>query len=162
MTYMQTLIDRAAANVGSRYKLAKALNVAEESVARVFHGERPLPMEWLPDLVRLTGDDFGEAFRTVANERAQRRGKVRAASSLVANGAAAMHATSGSTGEGEKASATARQPVDRLHIVSILVRAWHARTNNRFVRTRPAPWRAWVASAIRSADSRHPPALAAA
>jgi len=75
MTYMQALIDRAAANLGSRYKVAQALSVPEESIRQIVNGARPLPLEWLPALCRLTGDDFEAAFSAVATERGRTPGK---------------------------------------------------------------------------------------
>lgn len=61
MNYGQTLIDKAAATLGSRYKVAKETRVSESTLTSVMAGRRPLAPLVAAKLAIITGDDPREA-----------------------------------------------------------------------------------------------------
>lgn len=123
--YSKTLIDKAVANAGSRYRLAKQLGVSEQNLHAVYHQRRPLPMTWVYALAKLANVDPGEALEHVTDDKLSAQGKPRPLSALGVGGAEAVFDTSGLTAEAKKRRAKGPHEADEkgrnltfLHIVS--------------------------------------------
>lgn len=69
MEYGKLLIDKAAKICGSRYKLAQRLGVSESNLGSVVAGRRGLPVEWVPELAEIVGEDPREALAWCVAEK---------------------------------------------------------------------------------------------
>lgn len=91
MTYGQTLIDKAAQACGSRYKVAEAMGLDEASLSKAARGLRPVPLEWVPTLAALAGEDARDALaRAMAEKLPEGSLGRRALGGVFAAGVAAM------------------------------------------------------------------------
>jgi hypothetical protein len=68
MEYGKWLIDKAAKLCGSRYALAKELEVDEGNLSR--YAKKGPPIEWIPRLAEIAGVEPGQAVLRVLAERA--------------------------------------------------------------------------------------------
>lgn len=78
MEYSLSLIDKAAEICGSRYRLAQVLKVSESNLASVKAGRRALPLEWVPELAEIAGEDPRDALAWVMAERLPEGSRARA------------------------------------------------------------------------------------
>lgn len=69
MEYGKLLIDKAAKICGSRYKLAQRMGVSESNLGSVVAGRRGLPVEWVPELAEIAGEDPREALAWCVAEK---------------------------------------------------------------------------------------------
>lgn len=78
MEYGKTLIDKAGKVCGSFYKLSKELGASESNISSVRAGRRALPLEWVPVLAEITGEDPREALARAMAERLPEGSRARA------------------------------------------------------------------------------------
>jgi len=78
MEYGQTLIDKAAKVCGSFYKLSKATGFPESNMSAIKAGRRALPLEWVPELAEIAGEDPRDALARVMAERLPEGSRARA------------------------------------------------------------------------------------
>lgn len=69
MKYSQKLLEKAAQNAGSWYRLAQALEVQTQNMSAVKNGRRPIPLAWVFDLAVMAGVDPGEALSRVQHDQ---------------------------------------------------------------------------------------------
>lgn len=86
MEYGKWLIDKAAEVCGSRYALAKRLEVDEGNLSR--YAKKGPPIEWIPALAEIAGEEPGTAVLRVLAERADAKKRPRGGAQGI--GAAAM------------------------------------------------------------------------
>jgi len=96
MPYGLALLDKAAAFCGSRYKLAKTLEVSQGNLSEMVSGKRDVPLELTLKCAELLGVDVRDAWHEWDAERNGKK-KRRQLSSSDQAGAAATSRTSGKT-----------------------------------------------------------------
>ncbi len=69
MNYQQKLLEQAAKQAGSWYRLAKAINVATQNLSAVKNGRRDMPLTWVYDVAVIAGVEPGEALARVRTEQ---------------------------------------------------------------------------------------------
>jgi plasmid maintenance system antidote protein VapI len=72
MKYSLTLLDKAASNCGSFYRLAQAMDVHESAISAIRAGRRDLPLSWVYELAILAELDPGEQLGLITKERNSR------------------------------------------------------------------------------------------
>lgn len=75
MEQVKTLIDRAAASLGSRYGLAKQLRVDQGQLSKIASGKEPMPPALAARLAALTGDNPKDAACMAVIEQQKDRAK---------------------------------------------------------------------------------------
>lgn len=69
MEYGKALIDKAGKVCGSFYKLHKETGFSEPAISQIRAGKRMLPLEWVPVLAEIAGEDPRDALARVMAER---------------------------------------------------------------------------------------------
>lgn len=78
MQYGLALIDKAGKVCGSFYALAKDTGFGEGNISKVRSGKREMPLEWVPVLAEIAGEDPREALARVMAERLPEGSRARA------------------------------------------------------------------------------------
>jgi len=119
MEYGITLLDKASRICGSDYKLCKANGWPSSNMSNIRTGKRTVPLEWVPVLAEIAGEDAREALARVMAERLPEGSRARAILGGVrAGGAVALLLLCVSLGTLAPSSAYAG--VNALYIVEAL------------------------------------------
>lgn len=78
MAYGKLLIDKAGEKCGSFYRLSKETGFPQSHISEVRSGKRTLPVEWVPVLAELVGEDPRDALARVVAERLPEGSRARA------------------------------------------------------------------------------------
>lgn len=78
MEYGKALIDKAGKMCGSFYKLHKETGFAQSTISDIRAGKRELPLEWVPVLAELAGEEPRDALARVMAERLPEGSRARA------------------------------------------------------------------------------------
>ena len=78
MEYGIALIDRAGKMCGSFYKLHKETGYPQSHISEIRSGKRALPLEWVPVLAEIAGEDPRDALARVMAERLPEGSRARA------------------------------------------------------------------------------------
>lgn len=78
MEYGKSLIDKAGKVCGSFYKLHQETGFSEGNISKVRSGKRPLPLEWVPVLAEIAGEEPREALARVMAEQLPEGSRARA------------------------------------------------------------------------------------
>lgn len=78
MEYALALIDKAGKLCGSFYKLHKETGYPQSHISEIRAGKRALPLEWVPVLAEIAGEDPREALARVMAERLPEGSRARA------------------------------------------------------------------------------------
>lgn len=78
MEYGIALIDKAGKTCGTFYKLHKETGFSESAISQIRAGKRMLPLEWVPVLAEIAGEDPREALARVMAERLPEGSRARA------------------------------------------------------------------------------------
>lgn len=78
MEYGISLLDKASRICGSDYKLCKENGWPSSNVSNIRNGKRALPLEWVPVLAEIAGEDPREALARVMAERLPEGSRARA------------------------------------------------------------------------------------
>lgn len=78
MEYGKLLIDKAGEKCGSFYRLSKETGFPQSHISEVRSGKRNLPVEWVPVLAELVGEDPRDALARVVAERLPEGSRARA------------------------------------------------------------------------------------
>lgn len=78
MEYGKALIDKAGKVCGSFYKLHKETGFSEPAISQIRAGKRMLPLEWVPVLAEIAGEDPRDALARVMAERLPEGSRARA------------------------------------------------------------------------------------
>lgn len=91
MAYAETLLDKAGEMCGSFYKLAQETGFKQSTISEIRARKRKLPLEWVPVLAELAGENPREALARVMAEQLPEGNRARAIlGGVQAAGAAAM------------------------------------------------------------------------
>lgn len=132
MKYVKALIDKAGKNAGSFYKLAQVTGLHEQNISAIRAGRRTLPLDVVPELAELAGEDVDEAIHQVMIEQTrdpERRERLtEILGKAVAAGVAAMlvFSYSGDSNSSTLTNAKSNNKLNLLYIVEC-VRAWFRR-----------------------------------
>lgn len=78
MEYGISLLDKAAKICGSDYKLCKINGWPSSNMSNIRTGKRALPLEWVPVLAEIAGEEPREALARVMAERLPEGSRARA------------------------------------------------------------------------------------
>lgn len=78
MEYGNALIDKAGKVCGSFYKLHKDTGFPQSHISEIRAGKRALPLEWVPVLAEIAGEDPRDALARVMAERLPEGSRARA------------------------------------------------------------------------------------
>lgn len=101
MTYTLSLIDKAAEMCGNISRLSKETGFNEGNLRTARAGKRKLPLEWVPILAELAGEDAREAVARVLAEQLPENSRAKEIlGKVLAAGVAAMLRTTNDLGNG--------------------------------------------------------------
>lgn len=132
MGYGRDLLERAAANAGSRYALSKMTGIPESALSYAWNGKRQVPASWVLKLARVAEVDPTEAMEFWDLEQAEKKRRRQQSLRSALGGAAATFAISASSVVGldrPDHATTDPAPIDAsTHRINRLVRAVLRRT----------------------------------